>query len=156
MGPATFSGHDDGNARPGWKLRALMAARVQAVLAKDAGAMNYEIRDLDVVPGHGVAFCYGLHHVQGTTRTARNMFRRAAPRGGGWSMVVHEHSSVPFDMKTGEGLVQPQAVKKPARSKKTTNSDLRSDPDDPTNVNPAWHGTAVEPCVPRVGVGGYW
>ena len=32
------------------------------------GPMTYEIRDLVVVPGHGVAFCHGLHHVAGRLR----------------------------------------------------------------------------------------
>ncbi len=56
-----------------------MMVCVQAMLAKDDGAMDYEIRDLEVVPGHGGAFCYGLHHVRGTTRDGKkiDMFWRA-------------------------------------------------------------------------------
>lgn len=84
-----------------------LRARVQQWFDGYDGGMDYEIRDLEVVPGHGVAFCYGLHHVRGTTRDGKeiDMFWRATQ---GWQLVdgawriVHEHSSVPFDMKTGK------------------------------------------------------
>jgi ketosteroid isomerase-like protein len=35
------------------------------------GPMGYEIEGLEVVAAFDVAFCYGLHHVTGTPRTAR-------------------------------------------------------------------------------------
>ena len=84
-----------------------MMACVQAMLAEDTGTMNYEICDLEVVPGHGVAFCYGLRHVRGTTRDGKknDMFWRATQGcqfvDVAWR-IVHEHSSAPFDMKTGK------------------------------------------------------
>lgn len=84
-----------------------MMACVQAMLAEDAGAMNYEICALEVVPGHGVASCYGLHHVRGTTRDGKkiDIFWRATQGwrhvDGAWR-IAHEHSSAPFDMKTGK------------------------------------------------------
>jgi ketosteroid isomerase-like protein len=55
------------------------------------GPMTYEIRDLAVVPGHGVAFCHGLHHVAGRLRLIDDKWQ-----------IVHEHSSLPFDMATGK------------------------------------------------------
>jgi ketosteroid isomerase-like protein len=71
------------------------------------GAMTYEIRDLVVVPGHGIAFCHGLHHVAGRLRTGQqvDMWWRATQ---GWRLIdgkwriVHEHSSLPFDMASGK------------------------------------------------------
>ena len=71
------------------------------------GPMTYEIRDLVVVPGHGVAFCHGLHHVAGRLRTGQqvDMWWRATQGlrlvGDNWQ-IVHEHSSLPFDMATGK------------------------------------------------------
>ena len=71
------------------------------------GPMTYEIRDLVVAPGHDAAFCYGLHRVAGTTRTGQaiDMWWRATQgfrRIDGRWLLVHEHSSIPFDMKTGK------------------------------------------------------
>ena len=71
------------------------------------GPMTYEIRDLAVVPGHDAAFCHGLHRVAGTTRTGQaiDMWWRATQgfrRIDGRWLLVHEHSSIPFDMKTGK------------------------------------------------------
>jgi uncharacterized protein (TIGR02246 family) len=129
------------------EIRALMAARVAAVHAKDAAAMvanyaedvvscdllepmenkgvdavrrrvrqwfegydgnmGYEIRELDVHSAFDVAFCHGLHHVTGTTKKGQKIdmwwratqgFRRI---DGSWR-IVHEHASVPFDMKSGK------------------------------------------------------
>jgi ketosteroid isomerase-like protein len=71
------------------------------------GPMAYEIRDLVVVPGHGVAFCHGLHHVAGTLKTGQkvDMWWRATQGlrliDGRWQ-IVHEHSSLPFDMASGK------------------------------------------------------
>jgi ketosteroid isomerase-like protein len=129
------------------EIRAIMAARVAAVHAKDVeamvtnhasdvlsydllppmqqegvgslrqrvrqwfdgydGPMGYEIRDLQVHCAFDVAFCYGLQHVTGTIRDGQKIdmwwratqgFRRI---DGAWK-IVHEHASVPFDMKTGK------------------------------------------------------
>ncbi len=70
------------------------------------GEMRYEIRDLRVTAGDHSAFSYGLHHVSGTLKAGKKieMFWRATQCwrciGGTW-LIVHEHSSVPFDMATG-------------------------------------------------------
>ena len=45
--------------------------------------MTCEIRDLIVVPSYDVAFCYGLHHVAGTTKAGQKVeFGIAAGRRG--------------------------------------------------------------------------
>jgi ketosteroid isomerase-like protein len=75
-------------------------------------AMSYEIRDLKVTADDEVAFCHGLHHVSGIAKGGPaesgkkiDMYWRATQClrciGGKW-MIVHEHSSVPFDMATGK------------------------------------------------------
>ena len=70
------------------------------------GPIGFEMRDLEFAVGDGAAFCHGLSHVDGVTRDGNRIdmwwrttlcFREA---GGRW-MVVHEHSSVPFDMESG-------------------------------------------------------
>lgn len=72
------------------------------------GPMNYEIRDLRVTAGDQAAFSYGLHHVSGTLKDGKkiDMFWRATQcwrcLGGQW-LIVHEHSSVPFNMQSGKG-----------------------------------------------------
>ena len=69
--------------------------------------MIYEVRDLKVTAADEVAFCHGLHHVKGTAKGGKqiDMFWRATQClrciGGKW-MIVHEHSSVPFDMASGK------------------------------------------------------
>ena len=69
--------------------------------------MGYEIVGLQVVAAFDVAFCYGLHHVTCTTKDSQKIdmhwrstqaFQRL---DGNWK-IMHEHGSVPFDMKTGK------------------------------------------------------
>jgi uncharacterized protein (TIGR02246 family) len=129
------------------EIRALMAARVAAVRAKDAkavtahhaadaifydllepmqyrgtqairsrlgqwfdgydGPMGYEIADLRVVAAFDVAFCHGMHRVTGTLKTGGkvDMWWRATQgfqRIDGHWRLVHEHSSIPFDMTSGK------------------------------------------------------
>jgi len=71
------------------------------------GPMAYEIRDLVVASSHDVAFCHGLHHVAGTTKSGQriDMWWRATQGfrciDDKWR-IVHEHSSLPFDMARGK------------------------------------------------------
>jgi len=102
------------------EIHAIMKDRIEAVHAKDAARlvshhaadavacdllepMHYEgVADLN-----GVAFCHGLHHVAGRLRTGQqvDMWWRATQGlrlvGDKWR-IVHEHSSLPFDMATGK------------------------------------------------------
>jgi ketosteroid isomerase-like protein len=71
------------------------------------GSMDYEIRDLSITAAHGVAFCHGLHHVRGTTTAGQtiDMWWRATQgfrRIDGRLLIVHEHSSLPFDMASAK------------------------------------------------------
>ena len=129
------------------EIRAIMAARVAAVHAKNAaalvaphapdvvsydlleslqykgvdavrrraqqwfdgydGPMGYEIKDLEVFAAFDVAFCHGLHRVTGTLKGGDkvDMWWRATQGlrlvDDKWQ-IVHEHSSLPFDMASGK------------------------------------------------------
>ena len=66
------------------------------------GGIGYEIRDLEIVAGDGVAFSHSLNHLSGTQggRKADVWFRSTLgfrKIGSEWK-IVHEHESVPFLM----------------------------------------------------------
>lgn len=66
------------------------------------GPLGYEVRDLEIVSGDGVAFSYSVNHLTGTQRGEKQDlwfrstlgFRKV---GGEWK-IAHEHESVPFLM----------------------------------------------------------
>ncbi len=74
------------------------------------GPVGYEISDLNVTTSENVAFCRSLNRITGTRTSGEDAnvwvratvgFRKIA---GIW-MIIHEHFSVPIDMKTFEGLL---------------------------------------------------
>jgi uncharacterized protein (TIGR02246 family) len=74
------------------------------------GPIDYELRDLNIVAGHDVAFCHSLNQVDGTKADGNKLqmwwratvcFRKI---DGKW-MITHEHSSVPFDPATGKAAL---------------------------------------------------
>lgn len=81
--------------------------RAEKWLSSYDGAVGYEVRDLSVTAGETVAFCHYLHRVSGTLKTGDevDMWVRAtvclSKAGGEWK-IVHEHQSVPFDVRTGK------------------------------------------------------
>jgi len=74
------------------------------------GPIGYENRDLSVTEGDDVAFAHSLNHVDATTTAGQkiDMWWRATvcfrKLDGRW-MVVHSHTSVPFDMASGQASV---------------------------------------------------
>jgi len=68
--------------------------------------INYEMRDLHINADDDIAFCHSLNHVNGRTQNGQelDMWWRATvclqKIGGRW-LITHEHSSVPFESKTG-------------------------------------------------------
>jgi uncharacterized protein (TIGR02246 family) len=71
------------------------------------GPIDYEIRDLSITAGDGVAFSHGLSHVSATKADGGKLdmwwrtttcFRKI---DGKWT-ITHEHDSVPFDAETGK------------------------------------------------------
>jgi uncharacterized protein (TIGR02246 family) len=71
------------------------------------GPIGYEIRDLRISVGGGVAFSHSLNRVSATRKDGRklDMWWRATvcyrKLDGKWT-VTHEHNSVPFDTATGK------------------------------------------------------
>jgi ketosteroid isomerase-like protein len=70
------------------------------------GSISYELCDLSIATGNDVAFSHSLNHVRAmkTDGVEIDMWWRATvcyrKIEGKW-MVTHEHSSVPFDVKSG-------------------------------------------------------
>ena len=67
------------------------------------GPIGYELRELEIVAGDGVAFSHSLNHMTGTRTSGEKTdvwfrstlgFRKI---DGAWK-IVHEHESVPFYM----------------------------------------------------------
>lgn len=81
--------------------------RAEEWLSSFQGPLGYEIRDLGITASDDVAFCHSLNKVNGTTKDGKKieMWWRATvcfrKIDGKW-MVTHEHSSVPFDMKSSK------------------------------------------------------
>jgi ketosteroid isomerase-like protein len=67
------------------------------------GSIGYEIRDLSITTGDGVAFCHSLNRISGTRTNGEqtDVWVRATVGfrniDGKW-MITHEHLSVPFEM----------------------------------------------------------
>ena len=84
--------------------------RLEAWLASYRGPVGYELRDLHVSAGDGVAYGHSLNHITGTLEAGGDVdmwvrttvcFRKL---DGRW-MVTHEHTSSPFDAATGTASV---------------------------------------------------
>jgi uncharacterized protein (TIGR02246 family) len=87
--------------------------RADEWLSSFDGPIAYEVRDLTITAGDEIAFCHSLNHVSGTTTAGQNidMWWRATlcfrKQRGAW-LIAHEHSSVPFDMKSGQAALNLQ------------------------------------------------
>jgi uncharacterized protein (TIGR02246 family) len=73
------------------------------------GAINCEIRNLNIATGDDVAFCHYLYRISGTLTDGKgvDMWVRATlcfrKIEGQW-LIAHEHDSDPFDMQTFKAL----------------------------------------------------
>jgi ketosteroid isomerase-like protein len=72
--------------------------------------LGYEIRDLEITVGDGVAFGHSVNRLSGTTKNGQRSdvwvrwtacFRKI---DGNW-LMVHDHVSVPFDPGSGKALL---------------------------------------------------
>ncbi|MEV4290501.1 nuclear transport factor 2 family protein [Nonomuraea bangladeshensis] len=76
--------------------------------------VTYELRDLTLTVGDGVAFGHGLGRLSGTLANgaaAGGMWVRATfcfSRIDGEWLIVHDQVSVPFDLATGKGVTDLQ------------------------------------------------
>ncbi|HET9251586.1 MAG TPA: nuclear transport factor 2 family protein [Candidatus Eisenbacteria bacterium] len=78
-------------------------------LGRFQGSADFEVRDLDIAVDGDVAFCRTLARFGGMLKSGTRVhtwlrstfgFRRT---NGRWK-IVHQHASVPIDMKSGMGL----------------------------------------------------
>lgn len=72
--------------------------------------VDYELRDLTIAVGGGLAVGHGFGRISGTLASgepAEGMWVRATfcfrKRGGDW-VIVHDQASVPFDVASGRGV----------------------------------------------------
>ncbi len=77
------------------------------------GPIEYQMSDLCIAPSNDAAFCHSLNQVKGIKTDGQHihMCWRASvcfqKRDGQW-LITHLHSSVPFDMKTGQASLNLQ------------------------------------------------
>jgi uncharacterized protein (TIGR02246 family) len=73
------------------------------------GPIDYDIHDLRITMSDDVAFCHNLSHINATKANGEKAdywvrvtvgFQK---RNGQW-MMIHDHVSMPFDMKTGKAV----------------------------------------------------
>ena len=82
----------------------------QQLFESHQGPIHVEFPDVRIVIGDGVAFSYCVHRIKGTLKngqeTDRWMRWTACYRktNGRW-LIVHEHVSVPSDLKSGKALM---------------------------------------------------
>src|SRR5688500_14853808 len=84
---------------------AALRARLTQWFSSFDGPLGFDLRELEITASDGIAFCHSLNHVKATTveGKALDMQWRATlclqNIDGQW-MVVHSHTSVPFNMET--------------------------------------------------------
>lgn len=100
-GPLLYEGLDD--------YREVWRARLDAFV----GPIEYEVRDLAVCAGDVVAFTHALVRLNATRAHGRRIdfwmrWSGAWKKIAGAWLVVHEHLSVPFELETGEAVLDAQ------------------------------------------------
>lgn len=84
-----------------------VGSRAAEWFASFEGPIHYHLSELRIVPANHVAFCHSLNQVRGVKTDGQplEMWWRATvcwqKREGRW-LITHLHSSVPFDMHTGQ------------------------------------------------------
>jgi ketosteroid isomerase-like protein len=86
----------------------------ERVFAAYRHPLGYEIRDLSITVGDGVAFAHSLNRLSGTLKSgattpgfwvrATTCFRKL---DGHW-LIAHDHVSTPLDVTTGGALLNLQ------------------------------------------------
>jgi len=81
--------------------------RVEQWLSSFTGPLAYDVHQLRIAAGDDVAFCHSINSIKGQTKDGKaiDMAWRATvcfERISGQWYATHEHSSVPFDMTTGQ------------------------------------------------------
>ena len=71
-------------------------------LSSFEGPVGYEARDVRIVAGGDLAYCHSLNRVTGTKIDMSWRATLCCRKIDGRWMVTHGHSSVPFDMESGQ------------------------------------------------------
>ncbi len=88
---------------------ATVGKRAGEWLSSFDGEVDYELLELKITAGEKTAFAHSLNHVWGVQQgKALDMWWRSTlclkKRDDRW-LITHEHSSMPFDMKTGQAVM---------------------------------------------------
>ena len=84
--------------------------RWQELFESYQGLIDYEVHDLSITAGDDVAYSHSLNRAGGTLKNGRKTHRwlrwTACYRktNGKW-LIVHEHVSVPADLKNGKAIL---------------------------------------------------
>ncbi len=83
--------------------------RWQALFAAYQGPIGYEVRELALAIGDGVAFSHSLNCTSGVAADKRHVERwvrwtAGYRKSGGQWRIVHEHVSVPADVPSGKAV----------------------------------------------------
>ena len=87
--------------------------RWQELFESYQSPIDYEVRDLSITAGEEVAFSHSLNKIGGTLKNSQKSDRwlrwTACYRktNGKW-LIVHEHVSVPFDLRSGKAVLDPK------------------------------------------------
>ena len=85
--------------------------RLENWLSQFPDAFSYEIERLSISASEDLGFCHSFNHVIGQLENGDEIDMRwraticLKKENGKWS-IIHEHSSVPFDPKTGKALTK--------------------------------------------------
>lgn len=99
VGPLRFAGADAARAR------------AQEWFASFAGPIEIETRDLQIEVAATVGYCHSLNRIRGTLAVGIrvDMWVRSTvclvKRDEQWT-IVHQHTSVPFEAKTGKAALK--------------------------------------------------
>jgi ketosteroid isomerase-like protein len=90
LGPPLRHGHEDFRRR--WQA---------LIEAHGDGPVDYEVKDLSIAVGGDVAFSHSLNRNGGHWVRWTACYRRV----DGWWRIVHEHVSVPVDVRDGKAVL---------------------------------------------------
>jgi uncharacterized protein (TIGR02246 family) len=84
--------------------------RWQELFESYQDAIDYEVRDLTITTADDVAFSHSLNRVSGTLKNGQKSDRwvrwtACYRRTSGKWLIVHEHVSVPVDVRSGQALL---------------------------------------------------
>ncbi|CAG5067777.1 hypothetical protein DYBT9623_00504 [Dyadobacter sp. CECT 9623] len=85
--------------------------RLENWLSQFPGPFSYNIERLSITTNEDLGFCHSFNHVKGLLENGEEIDMRwratiCFERKNDKWFIIHEHSSVPFDPKTGKALIK--------------------------------------------------